>query len=196
MLLHSSCVCKSHHPAFHNNLCEIACPLVICGREEGGRFHQILQTCQLVLCRGPAEVFAGEADGGAHFQQPVIDTGIAVVDALPICDLLLGQPAHVVGTDAAGLSGGGVGKGLPQGSGQPVTLGLFLGQHNKLLRGRAVFQSVVLRPVVGIQRVVGPVILLAALMVPHFPDGLAQHVKDFLADLYQLVLLTVGVMEP
>jgi hypothetical protein len=40
------------------------------------------------------------------------------------------------------------------------------------------------------------VIPFAALIVPHFPDGLAQHVKDFLADLHQLVLLTVGVMEP
>ena len=33
-------------------------------------------------------------------------------------------------------------------------------------------------------------------IVPHFPDGLAQHVKDFLADLHQLVLLVMGVMEP
>jgi len=35
-------------------------------------------------------------------------------------------------------------------------------------------------------------VTLAALIVPHFPDGLAQRVKDFFADLYQLVLLTGG----
>ena len=109
---------------------------------------------------------------------------------------LLGQPAQVVGADAAGLGRGGVGQGIPQGRSQPVTLGLFLGQHDKLLRGRAVFQGIVLRPVESVQRVERPVIPLAALVVPHFPDGLAQHVKDFLADLHQLVLLVMGVMEP
>jgi hypothetical protein len=40
------------------------------------------------------------------------------------------------------------------------------------------------------------VIPLAALIVPHFSDGLAQHVKDFFADLHQFVLLAVGIMEP
>ena len=47
---------------------------------------------------------------------------------------------------------------VPEGSGQPVTLGLFLRQHDKLLRGQAVFQCIVLRPVESVQRVERPVI--------------------------------------
>ena len=41
--------------------------------------HQIFQTCQLVLRRSPAEVFARKADRGAHLQQAVIDTGMGGV---------------------------------------------------------------------------------------------------------------------
>ncbi len=100
---------------------------------------------QGVVCVVAAEIAQTAADGQTH---------VAVVDTLTICDLLLGQPSQVVGADVPDLSEGGVGKDLPQGSDQPVLLDLFLRQHDKLLWGRAVFQSVVLCPVVGVQRVV------------------------------------------
>ncbi len=62
---------------------------VICHRLLLSLIHQIFQPFQLGLCGFPAEVAARKTDRGAHFQQPVIDTGIGGVGW--VLDLLQGQ---------------------------------------------------------------------------------------------------------
>ena len=62
--------------------------LVICHRLLLSLVHQIFQPFQLGLCGFPAEIAARKTDGGAHFQQPVIDTGTGGVGW--VLDLLQG----------------------------------------------------------------------------------------------------------
>ena len=134
----------------------------------------------------------------AHIPQapPDGNADLAAVYVLPPGDFRLVDTGDVVGHNAAALCGGGMGKRLRQGGQQAQAGGLFLPLHHDFLRRSAMLQRVVLRPAICVQRVVGAVVELPALIVLHLAPGLLHDLPNLIADLHKLVVPVVGIYPP
>ena len=152
-----------------------------------------------MVCIGPPSLCREKAViAAAHIPQAAPDgnADLAAVYALPPGDFRLADTGDVVGPDAAGLGGGGMGQGFRQGGQQPQMGGPFLALQKDFLRRSAVFQRVVLRPAICVQGVPSAVVDLPALIVVHLALGLPHDLPNFIADLHKLVMPVVGINPP